>query len=326
MNRKEELKNLYKQAFHDSDKYVDYLFDEVYADSNVRFIESEGEISSALYLIPRQLSYKDRLVPSVFLSAVSTAEKARGRGVMKELMKSLFLELSHKPVGAIFLSPKDERYYLSQGFCTVLQAKKVEFAPVEPFFKLKNVENFEEFHFLNIENSSRSDLFFNRTKSLSKKLFDLTNIEDCAVYKAFEGERYVGYFVLDKEGIFEYSIPVGKLRHVNMENLQWFVFGEGESFTMARIMNPKIFFNDIPCPVGFDVELRVVDNFLNKDINVRLLSEGGRLNCTDGVNPSLTVSIEALTRWAFGLEKIEGLPTLCLKNEAGNFGFYDRYL
>lgn len=325
MEIKEQLKQLYQESFGDEKEYVNYVFDNLYSEKSVKFFQKEGEILSAIYFLPRQLNFKNSLISSLFISGVSTKESARGNGYMKKLMRDIICEFSTKTIGAIFLSPKDEAYYISQGFSTILRAKKTKIEPKQPFFELKEVKNSEEFHFLQIENNAKKQVFFMRSNPFSKKIFGASLICDDKVYKVYDKGRYVGYFIKDKSGIFEYSIPCGELARVSQNPLEWFLWGEGDSYMMARIINPFMFFRDLPCVQSFCVEFKIKDDFIQKEYFVKFISQDGKLNCLPGEKANLTLSIEEITKWAFGLYHFDVLPDLWFDDSERSFGFFDRY-
>lgn len=326
MNRKEEFKELYITAFNESEKFAEYIFDEVYSDRNVRFLENNGKIVSALYVLTRSLSYKGKLIPSAFISGVATNENARGKGIMKGLMQRTLTEFLQKPIAAIFLSPKDERYYISQGFRTILSAKVEKISPNEPFFRKKEVKDFQEFHFLRMENLSDSSISFVGSNDFSRKLFGAIIAGGGSVNKVYDGEKYLGYFVDESDGIFEYSVPFDKIKNINANCSDWFIFGRGQSFTMARIINPKLFFSDIPILNGFDKKIKILDKFLDRDYSLRFLSEGGVLRCFETDSTDYEMSIEDLTLWAFGKKNNDILPDIEFGSMAESFRLCDRYL
>lgn len=326
MDNKNQYKKLYLEIFEDSEKYVDYLFEKVYSENNLKYIESGGKVISALAILPRIFSYAKKSVTGAFISGVVTAPSMRGKGVMKDLMKEVLLEYSRKQCAVIFLSPKNEAYYNSQGFCTILNAKTMEIAPNGDFFKTKTVENSQEYHFLKLENSLKFDVYNLRSTSFSDKLFSAQNIDQSLVKRVYDKDKYLGYFVDDKDGIFEYSLPIKYADKVQTKSSKWFVFGDGQSFTMARIVNPFLLFSDIACKEEFDLSFTVIDNFLDKQYGIRFISKNGLLNAEKCDKGSFSVTIEDLTTWAFGKKQIDGLFDISLILGDGKILFNDRYL
>lgn len=325
MNKKDKLKNLYLNAFNNCEKFAEYIFDSVYSDRSARYIEQKGTILSALYILPRSVSFKGKLLPSVFISGVATDPEYRGRGLMKTLMKDVLNQISEKPVSCVYLSPENEDYYKSQGFCTVLSAKLTNINSIEPALQQKEVKNPEEFHFLRMENTTDCEINFIRSKDFSCRLFASILADGGRVNKVYDGDKYIGYYVDDSDGIFEYSIPLDRIQNVDSKCRDWFIFGDGKPFTMARIINPILFFSDIPFLTGFEKKIKIKDTFLNKEYCVRFLSEGGVLNCYRADTATCEMTIEELTLWAFGKEKCDKLPDMEFSNST-RFGFCDRYL
>ncbi len=326
MEKINQIKKLYQEAFGDTEEYVDYVFDNVYTESKIRYEEKDGNIVSALGILPRSFSYAKKSVPGAFISGVVTAETERKKGTMKALMKRVLTEFSAKQCAVVYLSPKKDVYYASQGFCTILKANLMEIKPCCEVFKTKVVENPQEYHFMKIESSKDFSVTNLRSMQFCEKLFGSYRTDGTQVKKVYDKENYLGYFVDDKCGIFEYSLPVKYLDKVETLSSKWFVFGEGESFTMARILNPFLLFSDISCEKDVDLCFTVVDNFLEKEYGVRFVAKNGRLKCLKTEAYGQKITIEQLTEWAFGVSKVDTLSGVCIGQNDLKISFLDRYL
>ena len=323
---RQKLKNLYIESFGDSIEYTDYLYDNVYGERGVKFIEKDGEIISSLAILPRPFFYAKKTISGAFISAVATKKSERGKGVMKELMKTVLNDFSTSQCAVIFLSPENEAYYKSQGFCTILNANLVDITPKEPFLKLKTVENSQEFHFIKMENSSKFDLVNLRSSMFSEKLFLLHKVENNKIQKVYDGDKYLGYFIDDKDGIYEYSLPAKYMDKVETKSGKWFIYGSGKSFTMARIINPFLLFDDLVCDKNIDCSIKIEDDFLQKSYCMCLKTQNGRLECDRIDDAKKVVKIEELTKWALGREQNDSLFDLSTTLKEGKIHFTDRYL
>ena len=116
MEKFTQIKNLYQKTFGDSTEYIDFIFNEIYTQNRIKYEEKDGKIVSFLGILPRAFCYAKKSVQGAFISGVATDENERGKGAMKGLMKKVLTEYSTKQCGVVFLSPKNERYYISQGF------------------------------------------------------------------------------------------------------------------------------------------------------------------------------------------------------------------
>ena len=326
MEKIDQIKKLYQEAFGDTKEYVDYVFDKVYTESKIRYEEKDGNIVSVLGILPRSFSYAKKSVPGAFISGVVTAESERKKGTMKGLMKRVLREFSAKQCAVVFLSPKKDVYYISQGFRTILKANLMEIKPCDKVFKTKVVENPQEYHFMKVESSKDFSVTNLRSNQFCEKLFGSYITDGTQVKKVYDNEKYLGYFVDDKLGIFEYTLPVKYLDKVKSVSSKWFVFGEGESFTMARILNPFLLFSDIYCEKDVDTCFTVVDNFLEREYGVRFLAKNGRLNCLETDACGQKIIVEQLTEWAFGVTKVDAFKDICIGQDDLKISFSDRYL
>ena len=103
---KEEIISLWQIVFQDSDDFVKLFFDCVYKPENTLIIKKEGEIVSALQMIPYDTKAADgRIIPSAYVCGVCTHPLERGKGIMKTLMYEAIHEMQQKGYGISTLIP-----------------------------------------------------------------------------------------------------------------------------------------------------------------------------------------------------------------------------
>lgn len=111
-----ELKALYLECFSDSEACTDVLFSSLLGEKNARTLEENGKILSALYVTDKKLSYCGKVYPLPFFVGISTAKKARGRGLAKKLISDT-LRSFDTPFA--FLHPAITGFYEQLDFATV---------------------------------------------------------------------------------------------------------------------------------------------------------------------------------------------------------------
>lgn len=113
-----KLRTLWKQAFGDSDSFLDIFFEAAFSLNRCLFIPDEyGNPVSALYLL--DCTYGD--VKAAYIYAVATDEGMRGRGLGALLMKDTEEYLRGLGYDAVFLVPASDRlraYYGKIGYST----------------------------------------------------------------------------------------------------------------------------------------------------------------------------------------------------------------
>ena len=109
------LRALWKEAFGDSDAFLDSFFRTAYAPGRCRCICTEGTVSAALYWFDATCA--DQKFAYVY--AVATAKASRGKGLCRMLMDDTAGLLKGKGYDGILLVPQDEglrRMYGGMGY------------------------------------------------------------------------------------------------------------------------------------------------------------------------------------------------------------------
>ena len=57
MDKKQQIVNLWRTCFGDSEAFISLYFDRVYKDENAMTIEKDGKIVSALQIVPHTMTY-----------------------------------------------------------------------------------------------------------------------------------------------------------------------------------------------------------------------------------------------------------------------------
>ena len=87
-NEKTKIRDLYEHCFEeDTKEFVDYYFDKRIRENEVVVNEKDGEIVSAIHLIPKDAVVGNLKTNVTYIYAVATWEKYRKKGYIKEIFQ-----------------------------------------------------------------------------------------------------------------------------------------------------------------------------------------------------------------------------------------------
>ena len=120
------LRSLWKEAFGDTDEFLDGFFEYGFSPDRCRCIVKEGAVLSALYWF--EGTVEDQRF--AYLYAVATAKAARGQGLFSALLQDVKRLLAAEGFDGILLHPADEglaRMYEKFGFsaCANVDVRRV---------------------------------------------------------------------------------------------------------------------------------------------------------------------------------------------------------
>ena len=102
------LRELWKEAFGDSDIFLDNFFSVAFHTKRCRIAINNGEIAAALYWFDCSFSEE----PMAYLYAVATAKKYRGQGICHTLMKDTHNHLAGHGYQGALLVPGGKELFL----------------------------------------------------------------------------------------------------------------------------------------------------------------------------------------------------------------------
>jgi len=114
------LRELWKEAFGDTDEFLDMFFTTAFAKERCRCVTIEKEVAAALYWFDCDIKDKPNS-PIAYIYAVATAQKFRGQGLCHKLMEDTHNHLKKLGVqGAVLVpgSAKLFRFYEEIGYQT----------------------------------------------------------------------------------------------------------------------------------------------------------------------------------------------------------------
>lgn len=121
MNRKAQVINLWRTCFGDPESFISLFFDHIYKEEQTLTLEKEGQVVSALQVLPYELCYYGTTLPVGYLCGVSTLPAEQGKGYMRQLMEQTLPYLRQKGFVLSFLIPAEPwlfDYYASMGYAS----------------------------------------------------------------------------------------------------------------------------------------------------------------------------------------------------------------
>lgn len=121
---KEKVKALWKRCFDDSNEFVEMYFRLRYTDEVNVSIEREGEVISALQMLPYPMTFCGKSVSTSYISGACTHPDFRSGGVMRELLSQSFRRMQDSGIYFSTLIPAEPwlfDYYAKMGYTPVFQ-------------------------------------------------------------------------------------------------------------------------------------------------------------------------------------------------------------
>ena len=114
---KENSRRLYECCFpEDSQKFVDYYYQEKCRDNEIAVIEACGNIVSMVHANPFTVSCCGTQAEVHYIVAVATDPEYRRRGYMRQLMQQVLRDCRNRGEVFSFLMPADPAYYEPLGY------------------------------------------------------------------------------------------------------------------------------------------------------------------------------------------------------------------
>ncbi|MCD8031307.1 MAG: GNAT family N-acetyltransferase [Bacteroides sp.] len=127
---KEQVKNLWKICFTDSDEFMDLYFSLRYREEINLAIRKNEEVVSALQMIPYPMTFCGQIVDTSYISGACTHPEERSQGFMKELLTQSFRRMYQQNVAFSTLIPAEPwlfDYYNRFGYSTVFYYSECTF-------------------------------------------------------------------------------------------------------------------------------------------------------------------------------------------------------
>lgn len=139
MENKQQLIDLWRVSFDDSEAFINLFFDRVYKEENVLTIVKDGKIVSALYMLPYTMIFYGKEISVSYIYGASTLPTERGQGLMRRLMQEAFEKMKSHGIALTVIVPADPwlfDYYRDLGYTEAFDyAEDVYTRPDTPVFE-----------------------------------------------------------------------------------------------------------------------------------------------------------------------------------------------
>ena len=115
----EELRRLWREAFGDTECYMDFYFKTKAGRSKIFTDHENQELASMAFFTPYQGFFRQEIQQVEYIVGVATAEKYRHRHRMKKLLERAIVDRQRDGIELVFLSPENPKVYESLGFIPV---------------------------------------------------------------------------------------------------------------------------------------------------------------------------------------------------------------
>lgn len=196
MNNQELRKNmmkLWKDTFHDSDKYISLVFDNYFNPDFIEYHEENGKLISALLGIPYNFSNGKEKIKGMYLCGLATLEEYRHRGIMNNLIEKINEKAPQNGCAFSFLIPSSDMlrmYYISKGYFNAMYVVEDRYT---------NVHNFDKDYraILNKEDK--------RIKALKTNYYDNLGVEKISIYDDNLLEKITEFIINSEESVSSYT-------------------------------------------------------------------------------------------------------------------------
>lgn len=166
MDIKEQVKELWKICFDDTEAFTDLYFTYKYNENVNIAIQNDDEVIAALQMLPYSMTLWGKEVPTSYISGACTHPDYRGKGVMKELLIQSFLRMIDEGILFSTLIPAQPwlfGYYAHMGYAAVfdytthtLPATGLKPAPPSISIQKSTTYTEEAYHYFNRKMKERS--------------------------------------------------------------------------------------------------------------------------------------------------------------------------
>lgn len=140
INWKDSIRELWKQTFHDTDKYLDLIFNHCFYPNLCAVWIEDNELLASLVGIPYELSgrlisqsydFRKELLEGnkrvVYICGLTTRHDVRGRGIMSKLLDEIAYRYRNMGYQGIILIPADKKlrdFYKKRGFMNLFARRR----------------------------------------------------------------------------------------------------------------------------------------------------------------------------------------------------------
>ncbi len=148
------MMGLWKNTFHDSDEYINLVFDTYFNPELMEYEERDGSIVSAMMAVPYRFGNGNNQLKGLYLCGLATNPEYRRKGIMSRMIERFAARMKNSEYSFLFLIPADtglQRYYKDHGFVNAFYRIKEHYTAVHDF-------NLEQENALNVEDERVSKI------------------------------------------------------------------------------------------------------------------------------------------------------------------------
>lgn len=342
INKKAEIKKIWKECFNDTPEFVEMYFNRVYTDNAGMVLEDESGVVSSLLLHSYPFLYQNTEIPISYIAGAATRRQARGKGYMSRLIVDALKQSRERGDALCTLIPAHDWLYFFYdrfGFQTIFYTDTQRFTSLHAFagsgsyHEIDNHFNSEVYEAMHRFEMERGCGILHTQRDFLN-IMDDVNIDNESRFVALADETGIVAsmaWATAAHGIVEVRELLGRdneartaaLRALRKyyPNMPFRVLAPAESGNrhlyargMARIVNvEKLLTAVAQSHPNLRLTIRVKDNLL-KDNSHTYIIRGGKvmINDTATLHLDLDVTVEVLCSIAFSdkqMGEIIGLPS-----------------
>ena len=126
-NDKEQVRQMWKICFNDTEEFMDIYFSEKYRNENTLIYFENNNPVASLQMLLYLFSFYGVVIPVAYISGACTLPQFREKGYMNELLVKSFEVMKRRNIPLSLLNPADKKlrsYYKKYGFETVFDEGK----------------------------------------------------------------------------------------------------------------------------------------------------------------------------------------------------------
>ena len=321
-NEKTKIRDLYEHCFEeDTKEFVDYYFDKRIRENEVVVNEKDGEIVSAIHLIPKDAVVGNLKTNVTYIYAVATWEKYRKKGYIKEILQdvisSMFLNMDVFTY-LIPSSPENAEIYRKFGFEFVMDKREM----IEKEHRRKPSHSVirrkaEKSDLVKLSIFAQQAMDSNHRIALSKDLdyfkqmLELVEVENGEIELFIQKKVIVGYRIFIDGEILE------EVLDSSLQTLSW-QSDVRKPYAMARLINIRKTLRLLSFKDFKERTIRITDPILKENNGCfKMNFHHGSVKLDKIENQEdvdFDVSIGELTAHIFGYKEIPNFPTVCKKD------------
>ncbi len=252
---KQQVEDLWRYCFSDSEEFVEYYFAERYSANNTMGLFVNEKLEAALQLNPYNLVIGDIITEARYVVGVSVWPESRGKGYMTELIRETLNLQYQRGEEFSLLMPIDTNIYSRYGYVNcferhefVLDLSRIEAKPMEYEIKRVDVHQVESIErvmhnlsYVYYEVISSNHSYISRNSRYWKNKIAELAIDKGDFFTVCDGVYVKGYIMLiakNPDGVgnvFEMAFCDEKAYHT----LMGLIKSHSTQFSKARISTPQ---------------------------------------------------------------------------------------